>query len=81
MGIKYGSGWGGARISLSRGSVLSREYFPSSLFLFTLGIAYDPEGWRKSQNSTVLYLFIYFMDIQNVLFSRLYNHCTTGCEV
>ena len=30
MGIKYGRGWGGARISLSRGSVLSREYFPSS---------------------------------------------------
>jgi len=28
MGIKYGRGWGGARISLSRGSVLSREYFP-----------------------------------------------------
>jgi len=25
------SSWGGARISLSRGSVLSREYFPSSL--------------------------------------------------
>jgi len=34
MSIKYGRGWGGARISLSRGSVLSREYFPSSLFLF-----------------------------------------------
>ena len=32
MGIKYGRGWGGARISLSRGSVLSREYFPSSYF-------------------------------------------------
>jgi len=31
MGIKYVRGWGGARISLSRGSVLSREYFPSSL--------------------------------------------------
>jgi len=30
MGIKYGRGWEGARISLSRGSVLSREYFPSS---------------------------------------------------
>jgi len=45
MGIKYGRGWGGARISLSRGSVLSREYFPSSLFyiLFTyLGGAYAP---------------------------------------
>ena len=36
MGIKYGRGWGGARISLSQGSVLSREYFPSSLFLFIL---------------------------------------------
>jgi len=33
MGIKYGRGWGGARISLSRGSVLSREYFPSSFNL------------------------------------------------
>jgi len=33
MGIKYGRGSGGARISLSRGSVLSREYFPSSLIL------------------------------------------------
>ena len=32
MDIKYGRGWGGARISLSRGSVLSREYFPSSLY-------------------------------------------------
>ena len=31
MGIKYGMGRGGARISLSQGSVLSREYFPSSL--------------------------------------------------
>ena len=31
MCIKYGRGWGGAWISLSRGSVLSREYFPSSL--------------------------------------------------
>ena len=31
MGIKYGKGWGGARISLSLGSVLSREYFPSSV--------------------------------------------------
>jgi len=30
MGIKYGRGWGGARILLSRGSILSREYFPSS---------------------------------------------------
>jgi len=30
MGIKYGRGWGGARISLSRGFVLSREHFPSS---------------------------------------------------
>jgi len=34
MGIKYGRGWGGARISLSRGSVLSREYFPSSVLVF-----------------------------------------------
>jgi len=32
MGIKYGRGWRGARISLSRGSVLSREYFPFSLY-------------------------------------------------
>jgi len=31
MGIKYGRGWGVARISLSRGSVLSTEYFPSSI--------------------------------------------------
>jgi len=30
MGIKYGRGWGGARISLSRGS---RENFPSSFVL------------------------------------------------
>jgi len=30
MGIKYGRGWGGVQISLSQGSVLSREYFPSS---------------------------------------------------
>ena len=35
MGIKYGRGWGGARISLSQGSVLSREYVPSRL-LFDL---------------------------------------------
>jgi len=33
MGIKYGRGWGGARISLLWGSVLSREYFPSSFNL------------------------------------------------
>ena len=33
MGIKYGRGWGGARISLSQGSVLSKEYFPSSLHI------------------------------------------------
>ena len=31
MGIKYSKGWGGARISLSQGSVLSREYFSSSI--------------------------------------------------
>ena len=36
MGIKYGRGWGGARISLSRGPVLSREYFPSSLQIATI---------------------------------------------
>ena len=35
MGIKYGRGCGGARISHSRGSVLSREYFPSSYLLET----------------------------------------------
>jgi len=34
MGIKYGRGWGGARISLSRGSVLSPEYFPSSYYYY-----------------------------------------------
>ena len=34
MGIKHGRGWGGARISLSRGSVLSREYFPSSFVMY-----------------------------------------------
>ena len=34
MGIKCGRGWGGSRISLSRGSVLSREYFPSSIVCF-----------------------------------------------
>jgi len=34
MGIKYGRGWGEARISLSRWSVLSREYFPSSFSCF-----------------------------------------------
>ena len=33
MGIKYGRCWGGARISLSREYVLSREYFPSSLIM------------------------------------------------
>jgi len=33
MGIKYGKGWGGSRISLSRGSVLSREYFLSSWYI------------------------------------------------
>ena len=33
MDINYGRGWGGARISLSRGSVLLREYFPSSLYI------------------------------------------------
>ena len=36
MGIEYGRGWGGARISLSRGSVLSREYLPSSWVCFVL---------------------------------------------
>ena len=39
MGIKYGRGSGGARISLSRGSVLSTEYFPSSLFKEFLNVA------------------------------------------
>ena len=34
MGIKYGRGRGGARISLSQGSVLSREYFPSSIIYY-----------------------------------------------
>jgi len=34
MGIKYGRGRGGARISLLQGSVLSREYFPSSIIYY-----------------------------------------------
>jgi len=38
MGIKYGRGRGGARISLSRGSVLSREYFPSSSYINSLSV-------------------------------------------
>jgi len=51
----------------------------SLINLFLPSVAYDPEGRQKlhrSQNSTktLLYLFIYYMNIQKVSSSRLYNN-------
>ena len=56
MGIKYGRGWGGARISLSRGSVLSREYFPSSYI----------------SGFTLLTVYLYFVFLYLAAFKRHY---------
>ena len=50
-----------------------------NLFIFLPSVAYDPEGRQKLHRSqkatkTLLYLFIYYMNIQKVSSSRLYNN-------
>ena len=48
------------------------------IYLFVPSVAYDPEGWQKLdhktlQNSTLLYLFIYYTNILYISSGRLYN--------
>ena len=77
MGIKHGRGWGGARISLSRGSVLSREYFPSS---FVMYFTISAEIMQIFQNAKKLWMQTYSLyNLWFYLFSLTMMHVLGRC--
>ena len=64
MGIKYGKGWRGAQISLSRGSVLS-SFKNNNNFLEDLNKLYGND-WHAASRKTVSTL---------IIFQQLLSHC------
>ena len=74
--------WEGARISLSRGSVLSREYFPSSNNIYTAlspscavaGNKYNKHKLKYSEtNETNQHKIWHLLNIVCVRFENLFN--------